>query len=282
MVGSLQTSPVHTLTPRSKSKQYLTAHTIDAAHPTDIFALAATPTSLLTASGASTLKVFATAGAGPGDGGDASGATPTEAQTLSPARTRWARTTPRPRRAPTWPSARGSRARRACGAAPRRRGPGGARPARLAVPRRSAASSSAAAASSSPPRGEAPIGDVWAVAVSAGGEYAAASAADGRVRVWDLRGGEGAGAEKAEAPVVREYETRGSFGMCVDMVRLACLPRRCLQLTRDRVPTASSLRRGMRAGASLCLTTTRAGCCIRWLVRLPLRCPRVADRGQVW
>jgi superkiller protein 8 len=262
---------VHSLTPRSKSKQYLTAHTIDAAHPTDIFALAATPTSLLTASGASALKVFATAGAGPGGGGDASGATPTEAQTLAGAHALGAHHVAAASRADVAVSAgfageaRVWRRAAAAGAGWRAAGA-------LAAPRPSAAAPSpspAAAASGSPPRGEAPIGDVWAVAVSARGEYAATTAADGRVRVWDLRGGEGAGAEKVEAPVVREYETRGSFGMCVDMVCLACLPRRCLQLMRDRVPTASSLRRGMRAEASLCLTTTRAGCCIRWLVRLP-------------
>jgi superkiller protein 8 len=75
----------------------------------------------------------------------------------------------------------------------------------------------AASATAAPRAGEAPMGDVWAVAVSARGEYAATTAADGRVRVWDLRVETG---EAAEAPVVREYETRGSFGMCVDIVRV--------------------------------------------------------------
>ncbi|GAB1313449.1 Ski complex subunit Rec14 [Madurella fahalii] len=43
------------------SKQYLTAHTVDQAHPADIFSLAPTPTSLLSASGSSSLLVHSTA-----------------------------------------------------------------------------------------------------------------------------------------------------------------------------------------------------------------------------
>ncbi|RAL65436.1 hypothetical protein DID88_001003 [Monilinia fructigena] len=42
------------------SKQYLTAHTIDNAHKTDIFSLAVTSTSVLSASGTSTLKIHST------------------------------------------------------------------------------------------------------------------------------------------------------------------------------------------------------------------------------
>jgi superkiller protein 8 len=42
------------------SKQYLTIHTVDAAHPTDIFSLAPTPTSLLSASGSSSLLAHST------------------------------------------------------------------------------------------------------------------------------------------------------------------------------------------------------------------------------
>ncbi|AEO61512.1 hypothetical protein MYCTH_2311727 [Thermothelomyces thermophilus ATCC 42464] len=42
------------------SKQYLTAHTVDEAHPSDIFSLAPTPTCLLSASGSSSLRVHGT------------------------------------------------------------------------------------------------------------------------------------------------------------------------------------------------------------------------------
>lgn len=53
------------------------------------------------------------------------------------------------------------------------------------------------------------VGEIWAVALSADGRYAATSAYDGKVRVWDL----------AADPVVvaREYETKGAFGMAVDI-----------------------------------------------------------------
>ncbi|KAI4128383.1 MAG: hypothetical protein LQ347_004205 [Umbilicaria vellea] len=42
------------------SKQYLTIHTIDNAHPTDIYSLAATPTQTISASGSSNLQIHTT------------------------------------------------------------------------------------------------------------------------------------------------------------------------------------------------------------------------------
>lgn len=44
------------------SKQYLQTLTIPDAHPTDIFSLAVTPSHLLTASGASSIKIYSTRG----------------------------------------------------------------------------------------------------------------------------------------------------------------------------------------------------------------------------
>ncbi len=55
------------------------------------------------------------------------------------------------------------------------------------------------------------VGEMWAVALSAEGRFVAATSYDGRIGVWDLLA-EGRGK-------VREYETKGSFGLCVDMVR---------------------------------------------------------------
>ncbi|KAL2195953.1 WD40-repeat-containing domain protein [Corynascus similis CBS 632.67] len=48
------------LPPIIGSKQYLTAHTVDEAHPSDIFSLAPTPTSLFSASGSSSLRIHST------------------------------------------------------------------------------------------------------------------------------------------------------------------------------------------------------------------------------
>ncbi|KAK5131375.1 hypothetical protein LTR08_000978 [Meristemomyces frigidus] len=44
------------------SKQYLQTHTLPAAHPTDIFSLAVTPSQLLSASGSSSIKIHSTKG----------------------------------------------------------------------------------------------------------------------------------------------------------------------------------------------------------------------------
>ena len=55
------------------------------------------------------------------------------------------------------------------------------------------------------------VGEMWAVALSEEGRYLAATSHDGRIGVWDLLS---EGRKK-----IREYETKGSFGLCVDMVR---------------------------------------------------------------
>lgn len=53
-------------------------------------------------------------------------------------------------------------------------------------------------------------GEIWAVALSENGQFLASTTYDGRINVWDLV----AGRKK-----IREYETKGSFGMCIDMSR---------------------------------------------------------------
>ena len=52
-------------------------------------------------------------------------------------------------------------------------------------------------------------GEVWATALSESGQYLAATTYDGRINVWDLLG---------ERKKIREYETKGSFGLCIDLV----------------------------------------------------------------
>lgn len=51
-------------------------------------------------------------------------------------------------------------------------------------------------------------GDIWAIALSADGQYLASSSINGKINVWSL--------DKAKNfPRIREYETKGSFGLCV-------------------------------------------------------------------
>jgi superkiller protein 8 len=57
---------------------------------------------------------------------------------------------------------------------------------------------------------EAPkAGELWAVTLSAEGRYLAGTTYNGRINVWDLDDGK---------KKFREYETKGSFGMSIDLV----------------------------------------------------------------
>lgn len=50
---------------------------------------------------------------------------------------------------------------------------------------------------------------VWAIALSEDGQYLSGVTQDGRVGVWDL---------SAEGAQIRDHETKGSFGTCIDLV----------------------------------------------------------------
>jgi len=53
-------------------------------------------------------------------------------------------------------------------------------------------------------------GEIWAVSLSEDGQYLTSTTSDGRVNVFDL---------SAEGrPKIHQFETKGSFGMCIDMV----------------------------------------------------------------
>lgn len=52
--------------------------------------------------------------------------------------------------------------------------------------------------------------EIWAIALSEDGQFLASTTYDGRINVWDLFGG---------MKKIREYETKGSFGMCIDISR---------------------------------------------------------------
>ncbi|RKF71165.1 Meiotic recombination protein rec14 [Golovinomyces cichoracearum] len=51
-------------------------------------------------------------------------------------------------------------------------------------------------------------GEIWAIALSKDGQYLASTTYDGRINVWDL---------DDEQRKIREFETNGSFGMCIDL-----------------------------------------------------------------
>lgn len=53
----------------------------------------------------------------------------------------------------------------------------------------------------------------WAVALSDDGQYLAGVTQDGHITVWDLN---------ASGELIRDYETKGSFGTCLDMVSSTC------------------------------------------------------------
>ncbi|KAL3459956.1 WD40-repeat-containing domain protein [Aspergillus heterothallicus] len=50
--------------------------------------------------------------------------------------------------------------------------------------------------------------DVWAIALSSDGQYLAGTTQNGHIKVWDL------GANYEE---IRDHETKGSFGTCIDL-----------------------------------------------------------------
>ena len=54
-------------------------------------------------------------------------------------------------------------------------------------------------------------GEIWAIALSEDGQYLAATSSDGRINVWD---------NLADGAKIREFETKGSFGMSIDLVRI--------------------------------------------------------------
>ena len=54
-------------------------------------------------------------------------------------------------------------------------------------------------------------GEVWAIALSEDGRYLASTTYNGRINVWDTIAGDG-------GKKIREYETKKSFGLAIDLV----------------------------------------------------------------
>ncbi|PNS19535.1 hypothetical protein CAC42_7379 [Sphaceloma murrayae] len=58
-------------------------------------------------------------------------------------------------------------------------------------------------------------GELWAIALSEDGRYLASTTYDGRVNVWDTTSIDPAAT--SEVKKIRQYETKGSFGMSIDL-----------------------------------------------------------------
>ena len=67
-------------------------------------------------------------------------------------------------------------------------------------------------------------GEIWAVALSEDGKYLAGTTYNGRVNVWDTTTIKSD--EKEAAVKIREYETKGSFGLSVALVRIYGYPQK--------------------------------------------------------
>jgi superkiller protein 8 len=161
-----------------QSKQYLTLHTVDNAHTkaSDIFAVAPTPTQLLSASGSSSINVY-----------DTTQPDFPLVQTLDKAH---------PLGIHHLVTAKESTARRAASA-------GFEGKVKIW-----SQDSDAQWVLDGEIVDQNKAGDIWAIALSADGQYLASSSISGKINVWSL--------DKAQGfPRIREYETKGSFGLCV-------------------------------------------------------------------
>ncbi|KAI1354223.1 WD40 repeat-like protein [Xylaria sp. FL0043] len=172
------------------SKQYLTTHTVDNAHISDIFSLAATPTSLLSASGSSTIHVHATNQDSFPLVQSLSGAHKLGCHHLAVSRSgKIAASVGFGGDVKIWKVSE-------------------------STPGQWESFGELDAAKNSE-KGKGGAGELWAIALSEDGQYLASTTYDGRINVWDLLGDRGA--------TLREYETgsagSGSFGLCVDLSR---------------------------------------------------------------
>lgn len=166
------------------SKQYLTIHTLDQAHPTDIFSLAPIPNAVVSASGTSCIQINSTTDA----------EFPFQ-QTLQGAHKLGCHHLTSSADGKVLASAGfGGEVKIWKKVGDDEEGQGGewGELGKLPV--------------------EEKTGEVWGISLGGDGRYLATSSYDGRVCVWDLSLGPGAWVK------ARVYETKGSFGCCVAMV----------------------------------------------------------------
>ncbi|KAL8282545.1 hypothetical protein RB597_009991 [Gaeumannomyces tritici] len=188
------------------SKQYLTFHTIDDAHPSEIFALAATTDGVFSASGGSAIKIHRPpSSAVPVDGAPqpaAAASADTAAVEITKAHSHGCHHLAAGRGGPGKVLASAGFGQDAKIWIQSPDGDGGWKEHAVVRPWGGSAKSAAAAAAR-----------VWAVALSADEQFLACSSEAGKVAVWDVVAGR----------AVHLYETaasgaaEGSFGMCVDL-----------------------------------------------------------------
>lgn len=72
-------------------------------------------------------------------------------------------------------------------------------------------------------------GELWAVALDTEGKFLVGTTYDGRVNVWELQGqlDEKSGGEQVKANSFATWETRGGYGLAVDVVSSASENRDC-------------------------------------------------------
>ncbi|KAI0556119.1 WD40 repeat-like protein [Xylaria scruposa] len=172
------------------SKQYLTTHTVDNAHITDIFSIAAAPNALLSASGSSTIHVHASNQPDSPLIQSLTGAHKLGCHHIAVSRNgKVAASVGFGGDVKIWKvSESGSGEWESFGELD---------------------------AGKASEKGRGGAGELWAIALSEDGQFLASTTYDGRINVWDLFGDRGA--------TLREYETgtagSGSFGLCVDLSR---------------------------------------------------------------
>ncbi|THY44146.1 WD40 repeat-like protein, partial [Aureobasidium pullulans] len=173
------------------SKQYLQTHTIPDASPADIYSVATTPKHLITASGSSSLHIYSTSPTN-----DENNPYPL-IQTLENAHKLGAHHIAVSANGKTAASAGfgGELKIWSCNDEAES-SPWSARGSILGPAENSAAKNA---------------GEIWSIALSEDGQFLAATTFDGRINVWDLN----TLTSSEPATKLREYETKGSFGMSV-------------------------------------------------------------------
>lgn len=166
------------------SKQYLTIHTLDQAHPTDIFSLASLPNAVVSASGSSTLQINSTTDAEFKPQQSLCGAHKLGCHHLTSSAD-----------GKVFASAGfGGEVKVWTKVGEDEEGKGGQWEELGKLPV------------------EGKTGEVWAISLVGDGRYLATSSYDGRICVWDLSPVPGNWVK------ARDYETKGSFGCSVAMV----------------------------------------------------------------